>query len=145
MRSIALVIIAALCVSAGPVMAQQDFIYDSKGREKGYSRNIGGQTYYYDKSGKERGSSQTYGGRTYDFNNQGREVGYQQDLGGKTYIFGDRGGSDPVGYFRPSEGTASTEKPSGKPDVPDSQDVFNYGPGGYSWGVSGPAPEGGDE
>ena len=145
MRLIGFVIIATLLVLAGPVLAQQDFIYDSNNKERGYSRTIGDKTYYYDNSGKERGYTNTYGGRTYNFDESGRDVGYQQDLGGRTYIFGDRGGGDPLGYFRPSEGTASKEKPAGKPDVPDSQDVFNYGSGGYSWGVSGPAPEGGEK
>lgn len=133
-----------LLLLSGVVFAQQDYIFDSQNRERGYSRTIGGKTYFYDDQGRERGYARTLGDRTYNFDESGREAGYSQTLGERTYIFGDRS-SDPLGYFRANESDLPPAKTDKNPEGPVSQQVFDYGQGGYSWGVSGPPPKGEEE
>ena len=141
-----IVIIFVLFLLAGESFAQQDNIFDSQNRERGYSRTIGDKTYFYDNQGREKGYVRTLGDRTYNFDSSGKEVGYSQKLGGTDYIFGKgRGSGDPLGYFRPDEGTSSVQKPAAKPVQSVSHQVFDQGQGGYSWGVSGPPSKEGEE
>lgn len=140
-----LVIIFVIFVLAGESFAQQDSIFDSQNKERGYSRVIGDKTYFYDNQGREKGYARTLGDRTYNFDSSGNEVGYSQKLGGTNYIFGERKSSgDPVGYFRSDEGTTGEQKPAAQTVQSDSQQVFDQGQGGYSWGVSGPPSKEGE-
>lgn len=106
-----------LCESLG---AQDQIIYNRKGKERGYESSEGDTVYYYDSKGRETGFSRNIGGETLNFDLQGREKGYSETYGGTTYHFNKQGHMR--GY---------TE------DYPHNEGD-DFIPGGAYWGFSGP-------
>ncbi len=88
------ILVPALFISiavSSPAQVQNRF--DSEGRQRGYSRNIGGTTYNYDNQGREVGYSEDVGGQTIEYGPWGRQQGYSQTYGDRTYHYG-KGGTE---------------------------------------------------
>ncbi|MGB2601189.1 MAG: hypothetical protein WBD00_03755 [Candidatus Omnitrophota bacterium] len=123
MKSLLVVILLVLFFSQF-LSAQDQLMFNRRGKERGYESTDDGATYYYDQQGRERGYSRNIDGQTLNFDRQGREKGYSETYDGTTYQFNKQG--DVRGYTEDYSQDAVENEPA------------DFVPGGAYWGVSGP-------